>query len=78
MSKQKSEIIEKYLDEQQPGFFTRTLARKIVAENPGIFEQTDKEIDNVRKKIRYRTGANGQLKRKIANNSGKLRPEVIS
>jgi len=77
MSKQKIEIIEKYLDEQQPGFFARTLARKIVAENPGIFDQTDKEIDNVRRNIRYRTGAGGDYHRKLAASSGKLRAEFV-
>jgi len=70
MSKQRTEIIEAYLDEQQPGFFARTLARKIVAENPGIFDQTDKEIDNVRRNIRYRIGAGGDYQRKLAENSG--------
>jgi len=63
MSKQKIEIIEAYLSEQKPGFFSRTLARKIVTENPGLFDQTEKEIDNVRKSIRYRTGSVGASSR---------------
>jgi predicted phosphodiesterase len=77
MSKQKIEIIEAYLSEQQPGFFARTLARKIVTENPGLFDQTQREIEKVRKSIRYRTGSAGAPNLESAKVSGTLRPEFI-
>jgi len=68
----KSAIIERYLDEQQdPHFSNRTLARKIVSENPGLFDQSDREIDAVRRMIRTRRGAAGK------NYANSARPELI-
>ncbi|MFV1089999.1 hypothetical protein QML66_28040, partial [Klebsiella pneumoniae] len=63
MTEQKKQIIEKYVDSQEAGFYTRTLARKIVRENTGIFDQTNAEIDRVRRAIRYRTGDSGDFQR---------------
>jgi transposase len=37
MTEQQRQIIEKYVDSQDAGFFKRTLARKIVMENSGLF-----------------------------------------
>lgn len=47
-------------------FSTRTLARKIVKENPGIFpDQSAKEIDSVRAGIRTHRGAMGEARRHL-------------
>jgi predicted phosphodiesterase len=62
MTGQAKEIIHDYLDRQEGDFANRTLARKIVAENPGIFRH--KDIERVRSLIRTRRGANGDHHRK--------------
>ena len=78
MTEQQKKIIEKYIDGQDAGFFKRTLARKIVMENPGLFEQTNAEIDNVRFSIRYRTGNAGEQQRNYATSSGALRENLYN
>jgi len=76
---QKSEIVDKYIDAQTGPFTKRTLARQIVRENPGIFDnsQMEKEIDTVRLMIRYRTGSAGESNRCSAERGGSLRTEFI-
>lgn len=78
MTEQQREIIDKYVDSQDAGFFKRTLARKIVMENTGIFDQTNAEIDRVRRAIRYRTGDSGDYQRVFAEKSGKLRKNLYN
>jgi len=61
---QRAELVESYMEKMQGDFGNRTLARKIVAENPGLFpDQSNAEIEQVRKMIRYRRGAVGDKKR---------------
>jgi len=68
----KSAIIERYLDEQKdPHFSNRTLARKIVSVNPGLFDKSNREIESVRRMIRTRRGAAGK------NYVNSTRPELI-
>jgi len=78
MTEQQKQIIEKYIDSQDAGFFKRTLARKIVMENSGLFDQTNAEIDNVRRAIRYRTGNAGEMQRNYATSSGALRENLYN
>ena len=78
MTEQQVQIIESYVDTQQEGFFKRTLARKIVMENPGLFEQTNGEVERVRRSIRYRTGAIGQELKNYATASGALRENLYN
>jgi hypothetical protein len=78
MTEQQVQIIESYVDTQQAGFFKRTLARKIVMENPGAFEQTNEEVERVRCSIRYRTGAIGQELKNNATTSGTLREKLYN
>jgi predicted phosphodiesterase len=69
---QRAEVIEQYMNRyKDEDFKNKTLARIIVQENPGIFEQTEKEIDGVRALIRYRRGAMGDKLRNLA------RPEFV-
>ena len=59
-NEQLTEIVEKYMSELVgTDFANRTLARKIVDENPQYFENTPKVIESVRKAIRYRRNATG-------------------
>jgi predicted phosphodiesterase len=59
-----SEIVESYMNEMDVDFSNRTLARKIVNENPGLFPvSSQKEIDSVRSMIRYRRAAKGDKNR---------------
>ena len=78
MTEQQVQIIESYVDTQEAGFFKRTLARKIVMENPGAFEQTNEEVERVRYSIRYRTGNAGDNLRSWATSSGKLREKLYN
>lgn len=78
MTEQQVQIIESYVDTQEAGFFKRTLARKIVMENPGAFEQTNEEVERVRCSIRYRTGNTGDTQRGFATASGKLREKLYN
>lgn len=78
MTEQQVQIIESYVDTQEAGFFKRTLARKIVMENPGAFEQTNEEVERVRYSIRYRTGNAGDNLRNFATASGKLRENLYN
>ena len=77
MEKQIQAIVDRYMDSMNGNFANRTLARRIVMENPGIFDlnKAEKEIDNVRRMIRYRRGAVGENQRKNAESSGALRFE---
>ena len=77
MTQQQIDIIESYIDKQEAGFFTRTLARKIVAENPNLFEHTNGDIDRVRAVIRYRLGTQGEKTKNKAIRTGKLRTEFV-
>lgn len=61
MNNQQKEIIMEYLKGMNGDFGNRTLARKIIAENQGVFSESD--LDNVRSKIRYHRGAKGKEKR---------------
>jgi hypothetical protein len=76
---QRSEIVDKYLDAQTGQFTKRTLARQIIKENPGLFDnsQMEKEIDSVRNMIRYRTGALGEQNKESAEDSGALRTKFV-
>ena len=78
MTEQQVKIIDSYVDSQEPGFFKRTLARKIVMENPGAFEQTNKEVDRVRGSIRYLTGAVGEKLKAHATASGAFREKLYN
>lgn len=78
MTEQQRQIIDKYVDSQDAGFFKRTLARKIVMENTGLFDQTNAEVDRVRRAIRYRTGDSGDFQRVFAEKSGKLRKNLYN
>lgn len=78
MTEQQVQIIESYVDTQEEGFFKRTLARKIVMENPGLFEQTNGEVEKVRCSIRYRTGDMGQQLKNYATASGTLRENLYN
>jgi predicted phosphodiesterase len=77
MTEQQIKIIEQYLDAQEGQFFTRTLSRKIIAENPNLFKQGNAEIDNVRAVLRYRLGTIGKKDRVKATKSGALRTEYV-
>ena len=58
------EIILKYVENIDGDFSNRTLARKIVSENKGLYpDQSLKEIDSVRSSIRYIRGAIGNQRR---------------
>jgi UDP-2,3-diacylglucosamine pyrophosphatase LpxH len=61
MSPQQSEAIESYIRSMTGDFANKTLARKIVVENPGIFEPDD--LERVRSAIRQRRGAQGDRRR---------------
>lgn len=64
MTAQQIEVIETTMSEFiGRDFANRTLARKIIADNPGLF--TDNEIENVRLAIRYRRGATGDKQRHL-------------
>jgi len=78
MTEQQVKIIDSYVDTQEAGFFKRTLARKIVMENPGAFEQTNKEVERVRCSIRYRAGAAGDRLKGFATASGSLRENLYA
>lgn len=55
------ELCLKYMEGLEGDFNNRTLARKIVKENPDHFPNQDvKDIENVRNRIRYIRGANGK------------------
>jgi predicted phosphodiesterase len=72
LKQQRVEIVNSYLDKQSdPHFSNRTLAKKIIQENPGLFELTDRDIDNVRRMIRTRRGATGKKGHNLT------RPELI-
>lgn len=76
------ELVDKYLDQIKGDFSNRTLARKIIEENPGLFLTStqaarDKEIERVRRAIRYRRGAVGKENMKYAESSGALRKEFV-
>jgi predicted phosphodiesterase len=72
LKQQRVEIVNSYLDKQSdPHFSNRTLAKKIIQENPGLFELTDRDIDNVRRMIRTRRGASG------TKGNNLIRPELI-
>lgn len=60
--KQTTEVILSYINSMKGDFNNRTLARKIVDENPGLFN-TD-ELDAVRARIRYYRGASGEAHRR--------------
>lgn len=56
-------LIESYMDEMVgKEFSNRTLARKILEENPDMFDNNPKELERIRTAIRYRRGANGKDK----------------
>ena len=78
MNEQQRQIIDKYVDSQDAGFFKRTLARKIVMENSGLFDQTNEEVERVRRAIRYRTGDSGDWQRGYAEKSGMLRQNLYN
>jgi predicted phosphodiesterase len=62
-----ADLVESYMNRMQGDFANRTLARKIVAENPHLFpDQSEKEIGSVRLMIRYRRGAAGSRERHYA------------
>lgn len=65
---QKEQIIDKYIRSMDGDFKNSTLARKIVRENPGIFDPGD--VEKVRYNIRYRRGATGDLNRKRREKKG--------
>ena len=66
MKRQASEIIEQYLEAYKgKDFANRTLARKIIRDNKGVFEESD--LESVRGKIRYHRGALGKDVRHKAN-----------
>jgi len=76
------DLVDKYLDQIKGDFANRTLARKIVEENPGLFvipnkQAEQKEIERVRKAIRYRRGAVGVKGRGSAQRADSLRKEFI-
>ncbi len=71
MNAQQRQVIDQYLDAIKGDFKTQTLAKKIVKENPGLFDYKDWE--NVRGVLRYTRGASGTSKRKSAERSGTLR-----
>ena len=75
MEKQITAIVDRYIDSMTGNFANRTLARKIVMENPGIFDlnNADKEIEKVRNSIRYRRGSMGTKNRKEAEMAGSLK-----
>jgi predicted phosphodiesterase len=59
MTKQQIDTIEKAMESfRDRDFANRTLARKIVADNPAIFTHDD--IEGIRRCIRYRRGAAGK------------------
>lgn len=63
------EIVLKYLENIEGDFANRTLARKIVQENPEHYpNQSNKEIETVRATIRTVRGANGKQYRHLAMN----------
>jgi predicted phosphodiesterase len=65
MNSQKSETIKRYMEGfAGQDFANRTLARRIVSENPGLFEAND--VDMVRSNIRYYRGAKGKELSKYA------------
>jgi predicted phosphodiesterase len=65
MNKQQQEIIESYMsDFAGRDFANRTLARRIVTENPALFDA--KDIEKVRYAILYKRGAMGNVHRKHA------------
>ena len=70
MNDQQKEIIDASLNEQEGDFFNRTLARKIVNENPGVFEPSD--LERVRSRIRMWRGSNGDSNRKEVPPKDKL------
>jgi predicted phosphodiesterase len=72
-----TEIVNNYLDQITGHFNKRTLARKIVLENPHILDDTPETIDYIRGKIRYRTGSIGDDHRKRAKTSGTLRKHFL-
>ena len=64
MNKQCAETIDNYMNRfRGKDFANRTLARQIVRENPGLFEQNEKAIEMVRGRIRYLRGAQGPVNR---------------
>jgi predicted phosphodiesterase len=64
MTKQQIEVIEKYMETMPNDFGNRTLARKIIVDNAGLFNPD--ELENIRRAIRYRRGAVGKYSRKTA------------
>ena len=65
MNQQQINVIESALaNYKDRDFATRTLARKIQSENPGLF--THDQIENIRDAIRVRRGAKGDNKRSLA------------
>lgn len=65
-NEQLTELVDKYMSELVgTDFANRTLARKIVDENPQYFENTPKDIDRVRRAIRYRRNAAGNRERNV-------------
>ena len=72
---QKGEIVVDYIKSMTSDFNNRTLARKIVQENPHVFEQTEKEVENVRGRIRQYRGASGESNRKEFKNKLWVREE---
>jgi len=64
MTKQQVEVIEDYIKVMETDFGNRTMARKIIRENPGLFEE--KDLENIRTAIRYRRGSSGEKRRNRA------------
>lgn len=63
----KKQIILEYMEGIEGDFANRTLARKVVDENPELFEGNYKrQVDQARSMIRYIRGANGKKHRKNA------------